>query len=93
MHIIREHDGVVLSILTRQHDVLSSNLSWEQGHTFAVRLFSIQGTDLEREEIRGLHKLRQDCFTVVGCIGGVVDNRAVVFYETHKTGILDPSAL
>ena len=93
VQIVRKHDQVVLTILTRQHDVFSSNLSWEQGHAFALCLFSIQGTDLEREEIAGLHELWQNCMTVVCGIGGVVDHRTVVVDETHKTGILDPLAL
>ena len=92
VQIVRKHDEVVLTILTRQHDVFSSNLSWEQGHAFALCLFSIQGTDLEREEIAGLHELWQNCMTVVCGIGGVVDHRAVVFHETHETGILDATA-
>ena len=93
MQIVRKHDRVVLAILARQHDVLAPDLPREQRHSLTLRLFAVQRTDLEGDEVAGLDELWQDSFPVVCGIGRVVDHAAVIVDKAHETGILDALAL
>ena len=85
-----EHVGVhqvdVLVVLRESMAILAVDLPREQSEALVAHLRAVQGAEPETEEVLGLEQLGQDHLAVVGRVGGVVANAAVVISETRRTG-------
>jgi hypothetical protein len=80
----------VFVILPGEHDILAVDASGEEGHAFVLDGVAVQGQDIETEEITGFNELRQDSVSVIGGVGGTVDDFSVFLDEPHKAGVFDP---
>ena len=87
------HQVDVLVVLPGEHRVLPVDHPGEEGEPLVPDLRPVQGAHLEVEEVLGLEHLRQGHPAVVGGVGGVVADPAVVVGEPDEPGVLDPVGL
>ena len=93
MGIVGEHDEEVLVVLPREHRVAAVDAAGEKRHALVLHGAAIEREHAEMQEVLRLDELRQDGASVVGGVGGVIHDRAVVLGEADEAGVLDAVAL
>src|SRR5207249_5252640 len=93
MRVIGEAQEKVLIILSCKHHIASIDPTRKESHAFILHRPPVKSQDMEVKEICGLDQLGYDDSTIVGRVGGVVDNAPIVFDKTNEASVLNAIAL
>ena len=91
--MVGEHEVDVDPVLPAEHGVVAVDFPREEGEALVGDGGAVQCAGVEGAEVGGGDNLREDVRPVVGRVGRVVGDLAVIIGEADEAGVLDAVAL